>query len=121
MSQTWTGSRYIAATLKAYGITHVFFVDAILRRALMEMEKLDITRVLTHSEKAAAYMADGYARAAGRPGVCMAQSVGAANLASGLQEPFLGRAPVVALTGRAALVAQRRHAYQEIEIGRAHV
>lgn len=60
-------------------------------------------------------MADGYARASRRPGVCMAQSVGAANLASGLQEPFLGRAPVVALTGRAALTAQQRNAYQEIQ------
>ncbi len=114
MSQTISGARFIAETLKGYGVTHVFFVEAILRRALMEMETLGIRRVLTHSEKAAAYMADGYARAARRPGVCMAQSVGAANLASGLQEPFLGHAPVVALTGRAALTAQQRHAYQEI-------
>ena len=36
-------------------------------------------------------MADGYARVARRPGVCMAQSVGAANLASGLQDAWLGR------------------------------
>jgi hypothetical protein len=41
--------------------------------------KLGIRRVLTHSEKAAAYMADGYARISRRPGICMAQSVGAAN------------------------------------------
>jgi acetolactate synthase I/II/III large subunit len=114
MSQTISGARFIAETLQGYGVTHVFFVEAILRRTLMEMEPLGIRRILTHSEKAAAYMADGYARAARKPGVCMAQSVGAANLASGLQEPFLGRAPVVALTGRAALVAQQRNAYQEV-------
>jgi acetolactate synthase-1/2/3 large subunit len=59
-------------------------------------------------------MADGYARAGRKPGVCMAQAVGAANLASGLQEPFLGHAPVIALTGRAALAAEQRHAYQEV-------
>jgi acetolactate synthase I/II/III large subunit len=109
-----SGARFIAETLHGYGVTHVFFVEAILRRALMEMETFGIKRVLTHSEKAAAYMADGYARAGRKPGVCMAQSVGAANLASGLQEPFLGHAPVVALTGRASLLAQDRHAYQEV-------
>src|SRR5512137_237030 len=115
MPHTISGARFIAETVKGYGVTHVFFVEAILRHTLMEMETLGIRRVLTHSEKAAAYMADGYARAARRPGVCMAQSVGAANLASGLQEPFLGHAPVVALTGRAALVAQQRNAYQEVQ------
>lgn len=115
MSQTVSGARFIAQALQGYGVTHVFFVEAILRRTLIEMEALGIRRILTHSEKAAAYMADGYARAARRPGVCMAQSVGAANLASGLQEPFLGHAPVVALTGRAALVAQQRNAYQEVQ------
>jgi acetolactate synthase-1/2/3 large subunit len=114
MPHKMSGARFLAETLKGYGITHVFFVEAILRRTLLEMEALGIRRILTHSEKAAAYMADGYARAGRKIGVCMAQSVGAANLASGLQEPFLGCAPVVALTGRAALQAQHRHAYQEV-------
>ncbi len=109
-----TGAEFIARTVQSYGITHVFFMEAILRHTLMEMEALGIRRVLTHSEKAAAYMADGYARAGRKPGLCMAQAVGAANLASGLQEPFLGCAPVVAITGRAALPAQYRHAYQEV-------
>jgi acetolactate synthase I/II/III large subunit len=114
MSHRMTGARFIAESLRGYGVTHVFFVEAILRRSLLEMESLGIRRVLTHSEKAAAYMADGYARAARRPGVCMAQSVGAANLASGLQDPFLGRSPVIAITGRQVPMAQYRHAYQEI-------
>jgi acetolactate synthase-1/2/3 large subunit len=38
----------------------------------------------THGEKSAAYMADGYARASGRPGICMAQVIGAMNLAQTL-------------------------------------
>jgi acetolactate synthase-1/2/3 large subunit len=59
-------------------------------------------------------MADGYARVMRRPGVCMAQSVGAANLASGLQDPYLGRSPVIALTGRKEPSFQHRNAYQEI-------
>ena len=70
----------------------------------MEMEAIGIRRVLTHSEKGAAYMADGYARVAGRPSICMAQSVGAANLAAGLQDSFLGGSPVIALTPSKSLL-----------------
>lgn len=109
-----SGARFMAETFKGYGITHVFFVEAILRKMLVEMETLGIRRVLTHSEKAAAYMADGYARVSGKLGLCMAQSVGAANLASGLQDPYLGLSPVVALTARKPPYAQYRNAYQEI-------
>lgn len=107
-------ARFLAETLHAYGVSHVFFMDAILRRSLAEMEDFGIERVLAHSEKAAAYMADGFARASRRPAVCMAQSVGAANLAAGLQDPFLAKSPVIALTGRHAADNQYRNAYQEI-------
>ena len=110
-----TGAKFMADTLKAYGVTHVFLVPAILRRALAEMDLIGIKRVITHGEKAAAYMADGYARASGKPGVCMAQSVGAANLAAGLQDAYLGLSPVIALTGHKRSDEQYRNAYQEIE------
>ena len=110
-----TGAKFMADTLKAYGVTHVFLVPAILRRALAEMDLNGIKRVITHGEKAAAYMADGYARASNRPGVCMAQSVGAANLAAGLQDAYLGLSPVIALTGHKRHDEQYRNAYQEIE------
>jgi acetolactate synthase-1/2/3 large subunit len=112
-----TGARFIAETLKGYGVTHVFYVDAILRKTMVDLEELGIRRVITHSEKAAAYMADGYARVSHRPGVCMAQSVGAANLASGLQDAYLGLSPVIALTGKKPPLFQYRHAYQEVEHG----
>jgi acetolactate synthase I/II/III large subunit len=114
MAQKMTGARLFARMLKAYGVTHVFFMDAILRRALAEMEDVGIKRILGHSEKAVAYMADGFARASGRPGVCMAQSVGAANLASGMQDPYLGHSPVIAFTGRHVAANQYRNAYQEV-------
>ena len=117
MAEPITGARFLAEALRGQGVGHVFFVDAILRRALIEFEALGIVRVMAHAEKAAAYMADGYARASGRPGVCMAQSVGAANLGAGLQDPFLARSPVIALTGRKAPAFQHRNAYQEIEHG----
>lgn len=111
------GSRYIAETIKGYGTDHVFFVEAILRATLLEMHEVGIKRVLAHSEKAAAYMADGYARSSGGVGVCMSQSVGAANLASGLQEAWLAGSPVLALTGKKPPMLQYRNSYQEIDHG----
>jgi len=110
-----TGAQWIAQTFKGYGVTHVFFVPSILGTALREIEKLNICPVLTHSEKAAAYMADGYARASHRPGVCLAQSVGAANLAAGLQDAYLGLSPVIAITSHRPPLHNYRHSYQEIE------
>src|ERR1700689_4175859 len=109
-----TGAEYLARTLAANGTSHVFFIDAVLRRTLIELGALGVQRVLGHSEKAVAYMADGYARIAGRPGVCFAQSVGAANLAAGLQDAYLGRGPGIAMTGRKPPSMQYRNAYQEI-------
>lgn len=108
------GSTYLAKTLKGYGLTHVFLMEAITRLTLVELEELGVKRVVTHSEKGAAYMADGYARAARRPGVCMCQSVGAANLAAGLQDAKLAGSPVVAITGRKPLSHQHRNSYQEL-------
>ena len=115
MAEKMTGARLFAQTLKAYGVSHVFFMDAVLRRALAEMEDFGITRVLGHSEKAVAYMADGFARVSGRPGICMAQSVGAANLAAAMQDPFLGHSAVIAFTGRHVPQFQHRNAYQEVQ------
>ncbi len=112
-----TGSRFIAEMFQGYGVSHVFFVPGILTRGLIEIKKLGIRPILTHGEKAAAYMADGYARASHRPGVCLAQSVGAANLAAGLQDPYLGVIPVIAITGRQNFSHRYRNAYQEIEHG----
>ena len=110
-----TGGRFIAETFQAYGITHVFFMPVIIQQALFEMERLGIRRIMAHGEKAAAYMADGYARTSKRVGVCMSQSVGAANLAAGLQDPFLASSPVMAITGRRPQADQHRHSYQEID------
>lgn len=115
MAKSINGARFAAEALKAYGATHVFFMDAFFRRTLAELVDVGIAPVLTHSEKAAAYMADGYARSSGRPGVCFAQSVGAANLAAGLQDAYLHRSPVVALTGRKPPKFRYRNAYQEID------
>jgi acetolactate synthase-1/2/3 large subunit len=113
-SKTMTGPRYVAEMLRGYGVSHVFFVPQMLLETLTAMEGMGIRRVMTHGEKAAAYMADGYARASGRPGICMAQHVGASNLAAGLRDAYLACSPVIAMTGGPA-AARYRHAYQELE------
>ncbi|UCF75604.1 MAG: thiamine pyrophosphate-binding protein [Betaproteobacteria bacterium] len=110
-----TGSRAFAEMVKGYGVTHVFFVPTILLEALAEMDDLGVCKILTHGEKAAAYMADGYARAAGRPGVCLAQQIGASNLAAGLRDSRMAGSPVVAVTGGPATAGRYRRAYQEVE------
>ena len=110
-----TGSRLFAEMLKGYGITHVFFVPTILMDALAEMDDLGIRKILTHGEKAAAYMADGYARAKNGPGVCMGQQIGASNLAAGLRDPYMACSPVIAITGGPATAGRYRGAYQEVE------
>lgn len=115
MSEKMTGAKYFARLLEAYGVTHIFFMDAVLRRALAEMEDTNIMRVLGHSEKGVGYMADGYARISGKPGLCFAQSVGAANLAASLQDPYLGHSPVIAMTGRHVSAMQYRNSYQEVD------
>jgi acetolactate synthase-1/2/3 large subunit len=110
-----TGSRFFAEAMQSYGVTHVFFVPTIMLPALAEMEDMNIRRVMTHGEKAAAYMADGYARASRKPGICMAQTVGAANLAAGLRDAYLAGSPVIAITGGRQPETMYRHVYQEIE------
>jgi acetolactate synthase-1/2/3 large subunit len=112
--QPLTGQQYLAEMVYAYGITHVFFVPTILTPSLAAMGEFGITRVTTHGEKAAAYMADGYARASRKPGICMAQTVGAANLAAGLKDAWLAGSPVLALSGGSSARTRYRHNYQEL-------
>jgi len=112
---TMTGSRFFAQAMQAYGVTHIFFVPTMLLPAMAEMEDMNIRRVVTHGEKAAAYMADGYARASRRPGICMAQNVGAANLAAGLRDAYMACSPVIAITGGSDSDSRYRYPYQEVE------
>src|SRR5438067_6646649 len=111
-----TGAECLAEMLGGYGVTHVFMVPAVLRRTFAEMEKrTKIARIHTHGEKSAAYMADGYARASGKPGICMAQVIGALNLAAGLRDAFLAHSPVIAMTGGREAKTKFRKVYQEID------
>jgi acetolactate synthase-1/2/3 large subunit len=110
------GAEVLADMLSGYGVTHVFMVPAVLRRTFAEMERrTNIARVHCHGEKSAAYMADGYARASGKPGICMAQVIGALNLAAGLRDAYLAHSPVIAMTGGRDPKTKFRKVYQEID------
>src|SRR3982751_1562158 len=111
-----TGAQCLADMLSGYGVTHVFMVPAVLRRTFAEMEKRTaIKRIHTHGEKSAVYMADGYARVSRKPGICMAQVIGALNLAAGLRDAWLAHSPVIAFTGGREPKTKFRKVYQEID------
>jgi acetolactate synthase I/II/III large subunit len=104
-----------AEMLSGYGISHVFIVPAIFHSGMAALEDTPVRRVTTHHEIAAAYMADGYARAARKPGVCLAQAVGATNMAAGLHDAYLAGSPVICLTGGPEPGSRYRGLYQSIE------
>src|SRR5512144_186843 len=111
-----SGAECLADMLKGYGVTHVFHVPAVLRKTFAVMEtRTDIKRLHVHGEKAAAYMADGYARATGKPGICAAQVIGALNLAAGLRDAWLAHSPVIAMTGGRDPKTKFRKVDQEID------
>lgn len=110
-----TGARLFAEMARDYEVSHIFFVPAFMLKSFAEMEDMPIARVMVHGEKAAAYMADGYARSSGKPGICMAQMIGASNLAAGIRDAHMAGSPVIAITGGPAPASRYRHAYQEVD------
>ena len=116
MNNELTGAKVLAKMLHDYGVTDIFHVPAVLRTTMAELETIsNIRRIHAHGEASAAYMADGYARASGRPGVCAAQIIGALNLAAGLRDAWLAKSPVIALTGGRDQATKFRKAYQEVD------
>ena len=76
-----------------------------------------IRHVLVRHEQGAAHAADAYARATGKPGVCVATSgPGATNLVTGIATAHLDSSPVVAITGQVARPYIGKDAFQEIDI-----
>jgi acetolactate synthase-1/2/3 large subunit len=76
-----------------------------------------IRHILVRHEQSAVHMADGYARASGRPGVCMATSgPGATNLVTGIATAYMDSSPVVAVTGQVPRPQIGTDAFQEADI-----
>ena len=115
-----TGAQIIVECLKEQGVDTVFGYPggAILNvyDALYEY-KDEITHVLTSHEQGAAHAADGYARATGKVGVCMATSgPGATNLVTGIATAFMDSVPVVAITANVGKSLLGRDSFQEVDI-----
>ena len=115
-----TGAEIIVECLKEQGVDTVFGYPggAILNvyDALYEY-KDEITHVLTSHEQGASHAADGYARATGRVGVCLATSgPGATNLVTGIATAYMDSIPVVAITCNVGVSLLGRDSFQEIDI-----
>ncbi len=81
-----------------------------------ELYDSDVRHVLVRHEQCAAHMADGYARASGRPGVCLATSgPGATNLVTGVATAYADSVPMLALTGQVGVGSLGLGAFQEVD------
>ena len=113
------GADAIARCLQAEGVR---FVAGITSGSTLELTDAllgtgEIHLILTRHERVAADMADGYARASGEPGVCLAvQGPGAAQIFGGLAQSYYDAVPVLALLGQAARLAQGTRSTQEMPL-----
>lgn len=115
-----TGSEIVIECLKEQGVDTVFgypggtilnVYDALYKHSD------EIRHVLTSHEQGAAHAADGYARATGKVGVCMATSgPGATNLVTGIATAYMDSIPVVAITANVVLPALGKDSFQEVDI-----
>jgi len=116
---TLTGAEILWATLAGEGVTTVFgYPGGAILPVYDALRKFPtIHHVLVRHEQGAAHMADGYARASGKVGVCMATSgPGATNLVTGLATAMLDSIPVVAITGQVSSKVLGTDAFQEVDI-----
>ena len=115
---TLTGAEILWATLVGEGVTTVFgYPGGAILPIYDALRKFPIHHVLVRHEQGAAHMADGYARASGRVGVCMATSgPGATNLVTGIATAMLDSIPIVCITGQVSSKVLGTDAFQEIDI-----
>ncbi|HEV8456265.1 MAG TPA: biosynthetic-type acetolactate synthase large subunit [Gemmatimonadales bacterium] len=119
MTETLTGSQILCRALLDQGIDVLFGYPggAIMPFYHALPEYPGLRHVLVRHEQAAAHAADGYARASGRAGVCVATSgPGATNLVTGLATAHMDNSPVVAITGQVPRAMMGRDAFQETDI-----
>ncbi|MDE6642056.1 MAG: biosynthetic-type acetolactate synthase large subunit [Acetatifactor sp.] len=114
------GSEIVVECLKEQGVDTVFGYPggAILNiyDALYKHSD-EIRHILTSHEQGAAHAADGYARATGRVGVCMATSgPGATNLVTGIATAYMDSVPLVAITANVTLPMLGKDSFQEVDI-----
>jgi len=113
-----TGARILLNALLAEGVDTMFgYPGAALLPFLDLLYEEPLRFILTRHEQGAAHMADGYARATGRTGVCMATSgPGATNLTTGIATANMDSTPMVAITGQVKTHLIGNDAFQEADI-----
>lgn len=112
--QRMKGQQFLAELVRRSGVKAVFFVPTFLYPTLVELANDPVKRVLCHSEKAAGYMADGYAQASGRPTMVIAQGgPGATNLYAGLVDAWQSNTPLLAVTPVLPGSRYQGNSYQE--------
>jgi acetolactate synthase-1/2/3 large subunit len=119
MTETLSGAQILCRALLEEGVELLFGYPggAIMPFYHALPDHPGLRHVLVRHEQAAAHAADGYARASGRPGVCVATSgPGATNLVTGLATAHMDSTPVVAITGQVARAMIGRDAFQETDI-----
>ncbi len=115
-----TGAEIVVECLKEQGVDTVFgypggcilnIYDALYQHSS------EINHILTSHEQGAAHAADGYARATGKVGVCMATSgPGATNLVTGIATAYMDSVPMVAITANVTLPLLGKDSFQEVDI-----
>ncbi len=115
-----TGSEIVVECLKEQGVDTVFgypggcilnIYDALYKHGD------EIKHILTSHEQGAAHAADGYSRATGKVGVCMATSgPGATNLVTGIATAYMDSIPMVAITANVTLPLLGKDSFQEVDI-----
>jgi acetolactate synthase-1/2/3 large subunit len=114
-----TGGQAVAECLRREGVTAAFTVPGESFLAVLDAfhDHPEIRVVATRHEEGAGFAAEGYAKASGRTGVCLAtRAVGASNLAIALHTARQDSTPVLALIGQAARSRRHREAFQEVEL-----
>ncbi len=114
-----TGSKALFEALKAEGVKDIFGIPggAIIPVYDALFDERDIRHILTRHEQGAAHAADGYARATGKPGVCLTTSgPGATNLTTGILNAYMDSSPVVAVSGQMPTTVLGTDAFQEADM-----
>jgi acetolactate synthase-1/2/3 large subunit len=113
--QKMSGQKFLAQVIRRSGSRAVFFVPTFLYPTLVELAEDPIKRVLCHSEKAAGYMADGYAQATNSPTIVITQGgPGATNLFAGMADAWESNTPILALTPVIPTTRYHGNSYQEV-------
>lgn len=115
----FSGAQIMLECLRREGVKHIFGYPG--GQALGIYDALygcrDIKHILVRHEQGAAHMADGYSRATGKVGVCVATSgPGATNLVTGIANAYMDSIPIIAITGQVRNTAIGKDAFQEVDI-----